>query len=232
MNARGVRAVAAVPRQQRGHEPAWGALAFEASGKLLVHTPAGVVRVDPEAGDETAATGVDWKASVASPDGSLAWIEAYDPCDGLSLRASFAPASGDDLREVALPVRPPLSGRCVGSRGAQARVVPIAWGPAGLEALVEGEPVLVSPDLGRASLLASFLDTTPAFGSPRSPDGKTYVLATRVGLAVRGPAGAHILRARALDGMYGEQTDCTVDDAGLHVACVHDGKAWVGGWGP
>jgi hypothetical protein len=232
MTARGVRAIAAVPRPHLGHEPAWGALAFEAGGKLLVRTVAGVVRVDPEAGDEAAAPGIDWKSSVTSPDGLLAWIEAYDPCDGLSLHATFAPTSGDDLREVPLPVRPPLAGRCVGSRGAQARVLPVAWGPGGLEAIVEGEPLLVSPDLAHASLLASFLDGPTQLGSPRSPDGKTYVLATRVGLVVRGPAGARILRARALEGTYGEQQDCVVDNSGTHVACVHDGKAWVGGWGP
>jgi len=230
--ARGVRAIAAVPRLHHGHEPAWGSLAFEAGGKLLLRTASGVVRVEPEAGDETAAAGVDWKPSVTSPDGSVAWIEAYDPCDGLSLRATFAPASGDDVREVALPVRPPLAGRCMGSRGAQSHVLPIAWGPGGLEAIVEGEAILVAPDLAHASVLASFLDAPPQLGSPRSPDGKTLVFATPSGLVVRGPAGAHVLRAPALDGTYAEQEDCAVDDDGAHVACVRDGKAWVGGWGP
>jgi hypothetical protein len=232
LTARGVRAIAAVPLPRHGHEPAWGPLAFEPGGKLLLHTAAGVVRIDPEPGDEADAPGVDWKPSVASPDGSLVWIEAYDPCDGLSLRATFATAGGDDLREVALPVRPPLGGRCLGSRGASTRVVPVAWGPAGLEAIVEGEPVLVSPDLARASPLASFLDQPSRFGAPRSPDGKSYVVATRTGIVVRGPAGAHVLHAKALEGTYGEQEACVVSDDVQHVACVHEGKAWVGAWGP
>jgi len=232
LTARGVRALAAVPAVRRGHEPAWGSLAFETSGKLLVRTAAGLVRVDPEPGDEAAASGVDWKDPVTSPDGSLVWIEAYDPCDGLSLRATFAPSSGDDVRDVALPVAPPLGGRCIGSRGASARVVPIAWGAGGLEAFVEGEPVLIASDLGHASLLASYLDEPSHPGSPRSPDGKTYVVASRVGLIVRGPGGAHVLRAKALDGTYSEQEGCVVSDDATHAACVHDGKAWVGAWGP
>ena len=232
LTARGVRAIAAVPAVRHGHEPAWGSLAFETSGKLLVRTAAGIVRVDPEQGDEAAAAGVDWKALVASPDGSLMWIEAYDPCDGLSLRATFAPSSGDDVRDVALPVAPPLGGRCIGSRGASARVVPIAWGAGGLEAFVEGEPVLISPDLTHASLLATYLDDPSRPGAPRSPDGKTYIVASRVGLIVRGPAGAHVLRAKALDGTYSDQDDCVVSNDATRAACVHEGKAWVGAWGP
>src|ERR1019366_7453389 len=98
--ARPVRAIAAVPIEPKGHEPAWGSLAFEPDGKLLVKTLAGVVRGDPDQGDEAAAGGVDWKPGVASPHGALRWIEAYDPCDGLPLRATFA--TGDDVRDVAL----------------------------------------------------------------------------------------------------------------------------------
>jgi hypothetical protein len=230
--ARSVRAVAAVPLAPHGHEPSWGSLAFEAGGKLLVRTAAGVVRVDPDQGDEAAAQGVDWKPDVSSPDGSMRWIEAYDPCDGLSLRATFALASGDDVREVALPVLPPLWGRCAGSRGALARAVPYAWGPGGLEAIIEGEPVLVSPDRSVASALASFMNQPSTRGAPRSPDGKTYVVATGAGLLVRGASGARLFRARELDGTYAEERDCAVSDDAVHVACVRNGKAWVGTWPP
>ncbi len=228
--ARSVRAVAAVPLAPRGHEPSWGPLAFETEGKLLVRTAVGVVRVDPDQGDEAAAQGVDWKPGVVSPDGSTRWIEAYDPCDGLSLRATFALASGDDVREVALAVQPPLSGRCAGSRGALARTIPVAWGPGGLEAIVEGEPVLVSPDLSGSSALAAFMNQPSTRGGPRSPDEKTYVVATSAGLLVRGPAGARLFHARELDGTYGDERDCAVSDDGVHVACVRAGKAWVGTW--
>jgi hypothetical protein len=226
--ARMVRAIAAIPVEPKGHEPAWGALAFEPDGKLLVKTAAGVVREDPDQGDEDLAGGVDWKPAVTSPDGSLRWIEAYDPCDGLPLRATFA--TGDDVRDVALPVPPPLAGRCSGSRGAPARAMPIAWGSRGLEAIVEGEPILIAPDLASASSLAAFLDQAPTRGSPRSPDGRTFVVATDAGLMVRGPTRARLLRARELDGTYADQRACVVSDDATHVACVHGGKAWVGSW--
>ena len=146
--ARLLRSVAAVPMAPRPREVAWGALAFEPSGKLLVRTRAGVVRVDPDVGDESASGTAEWPSAVMSPDGAFRWIEAYDPCDGLPLHATFELASGSDERDIALPVPAPPSGRCAGSRGAPARVIPVAWGPSGLEAIVEGEPVLVSNDLG------------------------------------------------------------------------------------
>ena len=95
--------------------------------------------------------------------------------------------------DVALPVAPAPGGRCTGSRGALAQAIPVAWGPGGLEAIVEGEPVLVSPDLARASGLAAFLDQAWTPGSPRAPDGKTYVVPTPAGLLVRGPAGVLVL---------------------------------------
>jgi hypothetical protein len=227
--ARSVRAVAAVPLLGRGHEPSWGALAFEPTGKLLVRTRAGVARVDPEAGDEAAAEGaVAWKPAVSSPDGTARWIESYDACDGVALRATFE--TGDDVRDVGLPVAPPLGVRCAGSRGAPARQLAVAWGPAGLEAIVDGVPVLVAPDLTRASTLASFLGGPAVQGSPQSPDGKTLVVPASVGLVVRGPSRTRLLVAPELDGTYGEQHDCAVADDGAHVACVHSGKAWVGAW--
>jgi hypothetical protein len=227
--ARAVRPVAAVPEARRGHEPAWGSLVFEAGGKLLVRTRAGVVRVDPVAGDEAAADGEKaWGEAVTSPDGALRWIETYDACDGVALHATFA--TGDDVRDVALPVAPPLGERCAGSRGAQARALPVAWGPGGLEAIVEGQPVLVAPESGRASLLASFLDSPSLMGGPRSPDGKTLVVPTPAGLLVRGPSRARLLRSPETDGAWADQRDCAVSNDGSHVACVRAGKAWVGTW--
>jgi len=229
--ARSLRAVAAVPVQARGHEPAWGPLAFEPTGKLLVRTRAGVVRVDPDAGDEAAADGVaDWKQAVTSADGASRWIEAYDPCDGLPLHATFATGGGEDLVDVALPVPAPLGGRCAGSRGAPARVLPLSWGPAGVEAIVEGEPVLISADLTRASPLAALLGQPFSPGSPRSPDGATLVVSTGAGLLVKRDTRARLLRAPELDGTYAEQRDCAVSNDGARVACVHVGKAWVGAW--
>lgn len=229
-NARLVRAIAAVPLGPHGREPAWGDLAFEGSGKLLVRTRAGMVRVDPDQGDEAGAETAAWPTRVVSPDGAARWIEAYDPCDGTPLRATFELGSGQDARDLALPVPAPLGGRCAGSRGAPVHAVPIAWGPSGLEALVEGSLVLVSPDLVRASPLATFLDQPWAAGSPRSPDDKALVVPTIAGLLVRGQGRARLLRAPELDGTYGDQRDCVVSNDMTHVGCVRAGRAWVGAW--
>ena len=229
-NALALRAVSAVPIVTGGRDLAWGSLAFEPSGKLLVRTRAGLVRVDPDAGDEAAADGVaDWKPAVTSPDGAMRWIETYDPCDGLSLRAALAPTNVDELHEVALPVAP-LGERCVGSRGARATTLPIAWGTRGIEAIVEGESVVISPDLAHASLHGMSFDQPPALGGPRSPDGNVLVVATVSGLLVRTAGHARLFRAPELDGTYGEQRDCAVSSGATHVACVRAGRAWVGAW--
>jgi hypothetical protein len=229
--ARALRAIAAIPNSASGHGPTWGSLAFEPSGKLLVRTRAGVVRVDTDAGDESAADGVGaWTAALTSPDGTIRWIETYDPCDGLPLHATFAPIGGDDLREIALPIAPLPGVRCVGSRGAPARVLPIAWGSGGIEAIIEGEPLLISPDLVHAAPLLGFLGQPAALGAPRSPDGKTIVVPTGMGLLVLGTTRPRLLRASELDGTYVDQHECVVSNDAAHVACVRAGKAWVGSW--
>jgi hypothetical protein len=227
--ARLVRPVLAVPVVAGGREPSWGSLAFESSGKLLVRTRAGVVRVDPDEGDEGAADDVPaWRSAVVSPDGATRWVEAYDPCDGLALRATFA--GGDDRHDLALPVPPPIGARCAGSRGALARVIPIAWGPGGLEAIVGDGPVIITADLEHAVPLAGLLGQPGTLGAPLSPDGRTLVVATGAGLLVRSPDRTRLLRAPELDGTYADQRDCTVSNDASHVACVHTGRAWVGAW--
>lgn len=231
-----LRVVAAVPQLDRGKAPAWGALAFEASGKLLVRTAAGVVRVDPVLGDEGAATDVapaSWKTQVLAPDGGTQLVEAYSPCDGVALHATFAPRGQDgEPHDVALPIAPPLGTRCTSGKGELARVLPIAWGQGGLEAIVAGEPILVSSDLARASALENLLDQPPSLGSPRSPGGKTLAVPTSLGVLVRGPAAGknRLLRAKELEGGYGELRDCTVSDDGLRVACARGGRAFAGVW--
>jgi hypothetical protein len=229
-SAKSVRAIAAVPQLARGRSPSWGALAFEANGKLLVRTAAGVVRVDPELGDEAAADGVaPWPSAVDSPDGSERWIESYDPCDGIALRATIAPTGSGAMHDVALPVAPPFGPRCTSTKGAPVAALPLAWGTHGLEAIISGVAVEVLPDYSRALVLAAMTDDAVTLGSPRSPDGKSLVVATPRGLLVRG-ARARMLVAKELDGTYASQASCAVSSDGARVACVRAGKAWVGIW--
>jgi hypothetical protein len=168
---------------------------------------------------------------VLAPDGATRWIEAYDPCDALALRATFAPTGSGDPRDVALPVAPPLGTRCAttGAKGEPAHALPVAWGARGLEAIVAGEPVLVSPDLARATLAVASLDQPVTPGAPRSPSGRVTVVPTSLGIVVRGPR-TRIYRARELEGGYLELRDCTVSDDAMRVACVRGGRAFAGVW--
>jgi hypothetical protein len=230
--AKSIRAIAAVPQLAHGKSPSWGALAFEASGRLLVRTAAGVVRVDPELGDEAAADGVAaWPSAVDSPDGSERWIESYDPCDGLALRATVAPTGAGAMHDVALPIAPPFGPKCTSTKGAPVASLPLAWGAHGLEAIIGGVSLIVSPDYSRAMVLAGMTDDAVTPGSPRSPDGKSFVAPTTRGLLVRG-ARARMLVAKELDGSYPSETSCTVSNDAARVACVRGGKAWVGIWDP
>ncbi len=221
-----VRAIAAVPQSTRTTTPAWGALSFEPTGKLLVRTAAGVVRVDVEHGDESDASDVQaWTSSVVSPDGAQRFLEAYDACDGVSLHASLVTLDGGDSTDVALPIGPRLGARCTTAKGSPASVIPLAWGAGGLETIIVGEPLLIAQ--GHASLAHAPLGQPTPRGSARSPDGKTFAYATSLGVLAQGTSKARLLKAADLDGTYAEQRDCTVSDDGAHVACVRAGRAWV-----
>src|SRR5207237_8917089 len=96
-------------------------------------------------------------------------------------------------------------------KGEVVRALPIAWGAAGLEAIVAGEPILIAPDLARASALLNPLEQPPPLGSPRAPGGKALAVPTSFGVGVRGPGGRRrVLRAKELDGGYADLRDCTV----------------------
>lgn len=225
-----LRAVLAVPLSEHARPPAWGALAFEPSGKLLVRTPAGVVRVDPVLGDETEASGIaNWRSEVLSPDGARRFLDSYDPCDGFALRATIASMAGNDARDIALPITPKIGARCEGVRGIAVQSLPIAWGPLGLEAITFGFPVLVSPDLTRAVPLERAFGPPTTPGAPRSPDGQTLVVPTLEGILVTG-LRPRLFRAKELDGAYSELYDCAVSDDAARVACIRGGRAFVGVW--
>lgn len=223
-----VRAVGAVPATGRGRTPSWGALAFETSGKLLVRTAAGVVRVDPLSGDEGESDVLSWPLDVAPQTGTPVWLDAFDPCNGGALHAAFSAKPGAEPREVLLPV--PSGPRCAGPREA-VTTVPIAWGARGLQAIVAGEPLLVAADLARATPVTTMLEEPVTPGAPRSPNGKVWVVTTPQGLVIRGQK-TRIYRGKELDGGYAELRDCAVSDDATRVACVRGGRAYIGTWEP
>jgi hypothetical protein len=62
-------------------------------------------------------------------------------------------------------------------------------------------------------------------GSSRSPDGKTYVVATSQGILVKGTKSVRV-KSKELEG-YLEQRDCAVSNDATRVGCVRAGRAWV-----
>jgi hypothetical protein len=231
VTARAVRAIAAVPNVPTGRTPALGPLAFVPSGRLLVCTKAGAAIVNPENGDEAAADDVAvWPSAVTSPDLAVRWTDVVDPCDGSPLRAKFSSGPREDFADVVLPVPAPLGAGCALGRRAEFRLAPVSWDGTGLQALIDGVPVLVYSNLGGSSPLDAFVDAPARRGSPRSPDGHALVVATGSGLIVWAGGRDRLFRAPELEGSYEEQQACTVSNDQVHVACIQAGKAWVGAW--
>jgi len=222
VEARGVRLLSVPVDAARDGHPEWGPLAFEYTGKLLVRHGKSVTRVDPETGEGEPADMVAWKDEVLSPDGKSRWLEAYHACEGVALRATFAPTGDGEMVDVVLPVPPRLGKTCSGGRGEPAPAVPIAWGPRGLEAIVAGQPVLIKPDASQASALSAFTDAIPPPGSPRSHGTKTMALAMPNGILVRGRSGSDrwsMVRSPDLE-PYADVRRCTVNDDGSRLACI------------
>ncbi len=215
----------------RSPHPEWGALGFEPSGKLLVRGPSAVLRVDPDSGESADAEMPAWPLQVLSPDGSSRWLEAYSACEGVGLRATFAPTGSEgEMRDVLLPIAPPLGSRCAGGRGEAATTIPIAWGTRGLEALVAGRPLLMRPEVSSASVMASPLGEMPPFGSPRSAGGRAMAIATREGVLVKTTRAARY-RAPELE-PYADLRQCTTTDDGARIACVKRGRVIIGTYDP
>lgn len=211
----------------RGAQPEWGPLAFEAASKLLVRHGKVVTRVDLDSGEEEETDIPPWRDDVLSPDGKSRLIEAYHACEGVALRATFAPTDADgDMAEVLLPIAPHLGKSCRGaanSRGDAASVTPIAWGSRGLEAIIAGQPVLLRPQPPEASPLGSFSEQPP-MGSPLARSGKSIAVATSSGVLLqRGTPRWSLVKAPELE-PYTSIRHCTANDDGSRVACLRGGK--------
>ncbi|MCL2776416.1 MAG: hypothetical protein FWD73_00320 [Polyangiaceae bacterium] len=211
--------------------PAWGSLTFDPGGKLLVRTGSKVVAVDPDSGEEQATDIAPWPSQVLSADGKSRWLEAYHACEGVALRATFAPTDADgDVKDILLPIAPVLGTRCSGARGEAADAVPLAWTARGLEAVVAGVPVLIRPEAPKATILASWLEEPPPLGSARSPNGKLYAVPSREGVLL---GGARAMRGRAAEfEPFSALRGCTVSNDGAHVACEMRGKVIIATFDP
>jgi hypothetical protein len=226
VDARDTRVLAVTVPPSAGPHPAWGPLAFESSSKLLVRGTGSVVRVDLASFEEGPAEIAAWPSQVLAPGEQSRWLEAYHACEGVALRATFAPTGSEgEMRELLLPVAPRLGARCVDGRGEAASAVPLAWGPRGLEALVAGIPLLLRPEANVAVGMASMVGQSPPLGSARSPSGAAMALATAEGVLVIGKKSQRC-RAPELE-PYAELSACTVNDEATRIACTKRGRVVV-----
>lgn len=226
--ARDIKSIAHTPSKGA---PAWGALAFDKSGNLLVRTATDVVRVDTKTFDEKAIDDTPWPWEVTFPDKDARLAAVVDPCDAPYFAARVA---GHDVPTgstlLPLPMIPAMStGRCGGGT-TSVSAVPVAWGAQGLYTLVAREPVIVPANVASrpSGVLpgpAAAVDGAYVQGSPRSPSGGFLVVPTRWGLVRRDDSSgsAAYVRVKELEGLYATALrECTIADGGAKLACVRD----------
>lgn len=203
---RTARVTPLAPRPTASLAPRFSPLSFDATSSLLLTTPQGVVRFQPDGSAPVALddAGATRRLDVLV-DGARFQGVAY-ACDRSETTLLIEGRS--PLLTRLLAPRPGACGRATFEP--QPAIAPLAADAAGVAALVGG------------SLVGQAPGTAP--GSARSPDGRWLVVPTQFGLLVSGPAqrlfnlGPSLERPLSL-------TDCVVANDGLHVACIFKGQA-------
>ncbi|XXY44580.1 hypothetical protein WME91_31715 [Sorangium sp. So ce269] len=221
-------AATAVYRTAAAPQPAgpgaFGPLAFEASGALLVRTAQGVVRVDPATSTESATDVPPWPAAIHAGPAQLVAVERR--CDAPTLLALFR-SSPDAVGEMEVPLpllrsqgpraRAASPERCAGTE--RLPFSPLAASEGGFDIALGA--ALVSIDLRAAAPASSALSfplTTPApQGAARSPDGATLAVPAAGGLLVATAGGPARLWS---GGDLAQGTACAPANGGARVACV------------
>jgi hypothetical protein len=192
-------------------------LAFDAAGKLLVLSPAGVVTVDPKTGEETppAAPPPPAWTPAAELVGDLRLTRASDPCQASTLQLHVV-SSSSSTRSLSTPVLGGSAPSC-----ASADNLPL-WlldrNAEGLVVLLQGEAVGLSAD-GERTKPAPWPSSPGGRGTVRSPDGAYTALGIGERVLVRGGgAKPQIWRSEPRFSLAG----CTVANGGAAVACMLD----------
>lgn len=212
-----VRTTAATPDVQP--PPAYGPLAFNNEGDLLLRTRERVVRVDRTSFMESPVdAALAWPTRLVTPAWTLLSVE--ERCDAPTLIARFD--IGGAPADVPLPVLTPS--RCVAS----SRVPVDLLGSSAQGALfaVHGDVIAVPRETSPRPALAEALAQAPGvpveLGAARSPDGTVIAITTARGALVatlKGPgrgATAKLWTSPALDGA----TACVPNNAADRIACA------------
>ena len=195
------------PRPTASRAPRYSPLAFDASSALLLSTPQGVVRFQP---DGSAPVALDDAGAARNLDVLLDQRSRFQgvayACDRSETTLLFE--GGAPLLTRLLAPRPGACGRATFE--ASPAIAPVSADAAGISAIVGGSLVGEAPGA--------------APGGARSPDGRWLVVPTAFGLLLDGPShrlfslGTSVTQPLAL-------TDCVVANDGKHAACLQKGQA-------
>jgi len=204
--------------------PHYSPLWFEPDAALLIQGASAVTRLSADRSEEAALTADGgesrWPLELSSANGQHV-LGAIHACD----RSELLFNAGDRTH----PILTPLTTRLLAARpascaghgtGPSVAIAPLSFDESGLEALVAGARVSVTPpDKKPAAGL-------PELGTPRSPDGRWLVTPTPLGLLLVGEKKelwqTDKLSEHADAGRF---TDCVVANDARAIACIDAGRA-------
>jgi len=210
--------------------PAFGPLAFDRNGDLLVRGDDHVARVDRASFSENSIDApMQWPTQLAWPADAPKWklIGVERRCDAPTLIAQFETPKG----MIAAPLPVPVPPRCQPSSrvsaemlGSSAPGTLVSIG-ADIIALPSEDP----PRPARAESLSAASGVPIPLGSARSPDGSTVAIATTRGVFVAKPKGAgRSASGRLWTGLDTEGAHlCVPSDDAARLACVIQGAAAI-----
>lgn len=210
INAR-TRALSVTP--VNAPRPHYSPLAFDAAGGLLVSTPAGVVRIPPNAEAPEPPTG---DASTAPPAWPLEIVHGQARLSGVVYSCDRSEVqlllTGPTTTTLPVPLLAPRPGVCRGGTFADAQpLVPIAATSAGIELVIGGARV----QTGTA------VPVSPR-GSARSENGRILAVPSPLGLLVTTPERLELWKIEGWAAAQG--TDCVIDSSARRAACVRGGR--------
>jgi hypothetical protein len=201
-----------------GPLPRYSPLRFTSDGLLLVQSRDGVVAIGADGAPvDTDARAFDsWPVSIQSPSGRL-FTGLILSCDRSEVALQITAPTGAREEPAAVSLLAPRPGPCAGGPGVSPpRLVPLGFHGDLPELFIAGTRVGGAPGSDESG--------EPAFGSARSPDGKTTVLPSSLGLVVRGAKqelwAGDLVDPPSLEG-------CAVANEARAVACVRRGSVVV-----
>ena len=211
-----------VPRLPH-YSPLW----FESDGALLIRTDAGVTRVSADLSAETplgAEAGVpSWPLELAGGSGVRVTGTSH-ACDRSELLFNVSDAEHAVLPPLMTSLLAARPASCAGhGTGPTVSIAPLGFDGSTLDALISGSHLST-----KAATSPPAPAGLPALGTPRSPDGRTLVSPSSLGLLLTGDRKelwqTDKLQAHASAGKF---TDCVVANDARKVACVDAGRAIV-----